>query len=233
MKSLHLFLLGVMAFGAAPSAAWADEAPPARPNLKAMKHEPEGPPGKHAREGAPGKHDGEHKHEGDREKGDGGAPEKPEGPGAQGARDGGPPGHGPYRNAVRELFQDLKAGKITKDELKQKLTQLHQTTGERKKEHREELGKRWGNVLAKPPARDELKVHARRMAFLNRALVLAQSDTKPDKEKTIERITKLIDKENARHEQAMTRIQSQPAPTASAQPTTAASAVSENNGGSK
>ena len=85
---------------------------------------------------------------------------------------------------------------------------MKDTRSERRKEHREEIGKRWGGTLALPPARDELTLHARRMAFLNRALVLVQDDTKPDKQKTIDRITKLIDKENARHDQAMAHIQS-------------------------
>jgi hypothetical protein len=224
MKSFHFLMLG-FALSAAPGAAWADDKPAApdkHGDAKHGKHEHEGMPGEHhGHGGMPGMHDGDMRHG---EMRDGGAP--PE------MRDGGPPGRGPYKNAVNELFQEMKAGKLTKDQLKQKLTELHATTAERKKEHREELGKQWGATLAKAPAKDELKVHARRMAFLNRALVLAQSDTKPDKQKTIDRITQLIDKENARHDQAMTRIQSQPAPVASALPTPAAPAT-DANGGSK
>src|SRR6188768_1050478 len=206
MKSLHSLLLGLVALSAVPCTAWADLAPPGRRfDQKPPKQQHEGGPTAkrdpeqkpHAREGKPAhaEHDA------------GAAPSAP---------DGGPPGRGPYKDAVKELFQELKAGKLSKEELKQKLTQLHATTFERQKNHREDLGKRWGNTLAKAPARDELKVHARRMAFLNRALLLAQSDTAPNKEKTVERITKLIDKENARHDQAMTRIQSQPAQASSA-----------------
>ena len=151
---------------------------------------------------------------------------------APSAPDGGPSARASNRNAVKELFQELRTGKLSKEELKQKLAQLRDTAVERRKEHREELGKRWGTTLAKAPARDELKVHARRMAFLNRALVLAQSDTGPDKEKTIARINKLIDKENARHDQAMTRFQSQAVAAASA-PAPAVSVASDGSGGSK
>lgn len=148
-------------------------------------------------------------------------------------RDGGAPDHHGYKNAMRELVQQLKDGKIKKEELKTKLAQLQSTRDERRKEHREEIGKRWGTTLAKPPAKDELKIHARRMAFLNRALLLAQEDTKPDKDKTIDRISKLIEKENARHDQAMTRIQSQSAASATTPPTPAPSATSVASGGSQ
>ncbi|HET7541756.1 MAG TPA: hypothetical protein VFK05_17900 [Polyangiaceae bacterium] len=231
MRSVLFLLLGSALLSVAPSAAWADDKPPApekRPDAKPGKHDhdhdhggpPGGPRGHGGMPGMPGMHDMGHgpMH-------DGGAP---------GMHEGGPPGPGMHKNSVVELFREAKAGKITKEELKQKLRELHDSAPERKKEQRQELGKRWGTTLAKPVAREELRVHARRIAFLNRALELAQSDTKPDKDKTIERITKLIDKENARHDQAMTRIQSQPAPAASAAPTPApAPAASEANGGSK
>jgi hypothetical protein len=71
------------------------------------------------------------------------------------------------------------------------------------------------------------------MAFLNRALVLAQADTKLDKPKTTDRISKLIDKENARHDQAMARIESSPAAATPAPTAPAGSAASEASGGSK
>src|SRR6478736_631974 len=149
-------------------------------------------------------------------------------------RDGGAPGHHGYKNAWRDLYQDLKDGKIKKEDLKAKVAQLQETRTERRKEHREDVGKRWGSTLAKPSARDELKLHARRMAMLNRALVLAQEDTKPDKDKTIDRISKLIDKENARHEKAMTHIQSEPAAAATAAASAPApSAANVASGGSQ
>jgi len=232
MKNHHLFVLGLLAL-IAPAAALADDKP------KPTDKKSETTPGKHhedmpGQRGMPG-HDGMPGrpgmpgHPGMPGMHDGGAM-----PGMRGEdRDGGAPGHHGYRNALRELYQDLKDGKLKKDELKAKLAQLQDTRGERRKEHREEVGKRWGATLAKPPARDELKLHARRMAFLNRALVLAQGDTKPDKDKTIDRISKLVDKENARHDRAMARIQAQPAAAASAAPTAPALAASAASGDSK
>ncbi|HKO51938.1 MAG TPA: hypothetical protein VJV79_29720 [Polyangiaceae bacterium] len=236
MKNHHWLALGLVALSAMPATVWADDKPPAadkksdsKPGKPGHDGTP-GMPGMRGRDGMPAMRNGGPGHA---EKRDGGAAPGAHEDARDGARDGGAPGRGAYKNAVNELFQELKAGKLKKDELKQKLSQLRDTSGERKKEHREELGKRWGAVLAKPPAREELKVHARRMAFLNRALLLAQGDTKPDKDKTVERITKLIDKENSRHDRAMARIQSQPSPAASAQPTVAAPAASDVTGGSK
>src|SRR6185369_7358350 len=223
MKNHHLFVLGLVALIAAPAVALADTPPTAdkKADAKPGKHPKDGMPG---HMGMPGMRDGGAGHG---EMRDGGAPRGMH----DDDRDGGAPPHHGHKNAVRELFQDLKEGKIKKDELPAKLAQLNATRDVRRKEHREDVGNRWGATLARPPARDELKLHARRMAFLNRALVLAQTDTKPDKAKLIERITQLIDKEDARHDKAMARIASQPTTLASAAPAVP-SAASEASGGS-
>jgi len=241
MKSYFSCVLGVLLFVSASAPALADDKQAAgdkKSETKPGKHR-DGPPGQ---DGAPGR-DGPRGHDGRDGKKDHDHPGMPErGGGRDGgampnmrdeARDGGAPGHRGYKNALRELFQDVKDGKVKKEELKAKLLQLQQTRTERRKEHREDIGKRWGQTLAKPPARDELKVHARRMALLNRALVLAQEDSKPDKDKTIDRISKLIDKENARHEQALTRIQSLPSTAATAASAPAPSAASPASGGNQ
>ncbi|HYQ27042.1 MAG TPA: collagen-like protein [Polyangiaceae bacterium] len=229
MKKRHLFVLGLAALMGVPEVAVADDKPPAagrKAEDKPGKQHKPGMPGHDGMPGMPG-HDGMPGHPGMR---DGAAA-----PGVHAEeRDGGAPGQRGYKNALRALYQDLKDGKLKKDELKAKLAQLQDTRGERRKEHREELGKRWGTTLAQAPAREELKTHARRMAFLNRALVLAQEDTKPDKDKTLERISQLIDKENARHDRAMTRLQSQPAgATTAAAPTPVPSTANIASGGSQ
>jgi len=242
MKNHHLFVLGLVALIAAPAVALADTPPTAdkKADAKPGKHPKDGMPdhdGMPGHDRMPG-HDGMPGHMGMPGMRDGGAGhgEMRDGGAPRGMhdddRDGGAPAHHGHKNAVRELFQDLKEGKIKKDELPAKLAQLNATRDVRRKEHREDVGNRWGATLARPPARDELKLHARRMAFLNRALVLAQTDTKPDKAKLIERITQLIDKEDARHDKAMARIASQPTTLASAAPAVP-SAASEASGGSK
>lgn len=138
------------------------------------------------------------------------------------------PGEGPklgfrgdrFRGGLRQLHEEMKAGKLTKDQLKEKLAKLRESAGERGKQHRQELSRRWGNTLNLPSAREELKNHARRLAFLERAMVIAESEAK-DKDKLTARISKLIDKENERHTRAMERFASAP-PAASGAPSSSA-----------
>jgi len=142
------------------------------------------------------------------------------------------PGEGPkpglrgdgFRGGLRQLHEEMKAGKLTKEQLQEKLAKLRESAGERGKQHRQELGKRWGNTLNLPPAREELKNHARRMAFLERAMVLAEGETK-DKDKLTSRISKLIEKENERHTRAMERFASAPPAGSGAPPPSAAPAA--------
>jgi hypothetical protein len=131
-------------------------------------------------------------------------PDKDKGPDKDRGPDKARHGHGP--RGLHELWTELKAGKLKKDELKERLSQLRERREERATEHRQELKARFGAVLAAPAARAELEHHARRMAKLNRAMVLAETEVTKDKDKLKERIQKLIDKENARHQQAMDRF---------------------------
>ena len=221
MKHHHILALGTcaLALALAPASARADK-PPGAPDAKAGKParpseifgKPDGkaggPPGKAGDH--PGRPDadnkGEHGKPGEPSKQDEGKPD--------GRRGDGP------RGAMRELHDELKAGKIKKEDLKDRLAKLHETAGERGKQHRQELNKRWGGALAQPSAVEELKHHARRMAWLNRAMVVAETEAKDkDRTKLTERISKLIDKENDRHERAMEKLKSMPAtPAASAAP---------------
>ncbi len=133
-------------------------------------------------------------------------------------------GHGAH-GAMRALIEDLKQGKLKKAELKDHLAKLRDNMAERRKQHQGELKARWGATLAMPAVREELQHHARRLARLNRALLLAQSELTKDKDKVVERIQKLLDKEQERHDRAMERFKSMPnTPAASAAP--AAPAVS-------
>jgi hypothetical protein len=132
------------------------------------------------------------------------------------------PGHGADRHShrgYRALGHDFREGKVTKAELKDRIAAMRANTNERRKEHREGLKKRWGATLAHPACREELRHHARREAFLSRAQFLAQTEVAKDKDKLLERIQKLIDKEEERHAKAMERLKSMPA---TAAPTAAA-----------
>jgi colicin import membrane protein len=116
---------------------------------------------------------------------------------------------GEFRSAVRQLHMDLREGKIKPAEIKDRLAKLREDAKDRRKAHQQVLKEQWGDALAKPNAREELRHHARRTAFLNRALLLAETEKKgKDKDKVIERIEKLIEKENTRHAAAMERIKS-------------------------
>lgn len=219
MKHHHFLALGAcaVALTVLPLAAQADP-PPAAADKPGK---PDGKPGRKPGDlfGKPSASAEGHSHKGhDGNKGEHGKPGEAGKPDEAGkAGEGGKPGRPGFRGGMRQLREDLKAGKVKKEELKDKLAKLRENAGERSKEHRHELGKRWGSALAVPAAREELKLHARRMAFLNRALVLAQTEAKDkDKDKLLERIGKLIDKEDERHERAMERFKSMPTPGASA-----------------
>jgi len=130
-------------------------------------------------------------------------------------KDEGKARRGPH--AMRELFAEMKAGKLKKGELKERLGELKEQREERMKEHREELKARFGAALGAPAAREELEHHARRMAKLDRAMVLAETEVTKDRDKLKERIQKLMDKENARHEAALEKLKAaQPAAGAAA-----------------
>jgi len=132
----------------------------------------------------------------------------------------GKPGGRPH-SELRALRDELKAGKLKKADLEASLSKLRENNKERRDNHRAALKARWGEQLAKPDAQNELMVHERRMAKLNRLLLLAQTErTGKDSEKLSERIEKLVDLETARHEKRMAQITSgaaaAPAPAQSA-----------------
>jgi hypothetical protein len=139
------------------------------------------------------------------------------------------PGHGADRHShrgYRALGADFREGKVTKAELKERIAAMRANMNERRKEHREGLKKRWGATLAHPACRAELRHHARREAFLSRALFLAQTEVAAkDKDKLLERVQKLIDKENERHARAMERLKSAPPGASAATPAATPSAA--------
>lgn len=71
---------------------------------------------------------------------------------------------------------------------------------ERKKKRVDGLKKKWGKALAHPSVVASLKVHARRMARLERIRELA---SEAGKDELLERVDKLIEKEDERHERHM------------------------------
>jgi hypothetical protein len=142
-----------------------------------------------------------------------------------------------YRGGVHHLLrEEFKDGKIDKKQLEAGMAKLREQRDERRKEHRESMKRRWGGMLAAAPVRTELSQHARRSAFLNRALFVAQTDAKvKDRDKIVARIEKLLEKEHERHDRAMARLTSSPLPpgsahAAAASPASSASATIEKKG---
>lgn len=188
------------------------------------KPEAKGNPGKSEMAGNPGKPEGKRKGAGDKP---GVGPDDKDDPG----KDKGKLGPGKGRGALRALIEDLKQGKLKKAELKDHLTKLRDNLAERRKHHQGELKARWGATLAMPAVREELQHHARRMARLNRAMLLAQTELTKDKDKVVERIETLIDKEQRRHERAMERFKSMPkTPAGSAAPAASAGSAAPKAG---
>ncbi len=149
-------------------------------------------------------------------------------PGHSGGPHGMGHGHGPFHGAgVPALVKQLRAGTITRAEFDTKFKELRSTIKERRKAHQSELRERFdATVLRSAPFKEELRIHARRMAFLNRAQVVAQSELTGDKQKkTLARIDKLIELESQRHEKAVARIKGGDAPTPPGSAIAAASAA--------
>lgn len=136
------------------------------------------------------------------------------------------------QRGMRGLLDELKTGKLKKEDVKARLSKLQEDRAERQKEHREQLKQRWGTSLSAPSAREELEHHARRSARLERALVLVETEVTKDRDKLRTRIQKLIDKEDARHERAMERLKTAPG-TPAASGSAAMPAASADKAGAK
>jgi len=137
-------------------------------------------------------------------------------------------GHGRFRHsAVAALVKQLRAGELTRAEFNAKFKELKKTAKERRKERLAEVRERFdAAVLRSAPAREEFQHHARRMAFLNRAQVVAQTELTGDKQKkTLARIDKLIELENERHDKALDRLKGGDSPTPPGSAIAAASAA--------
>lgn len=138
------------------------------------------------------------------------------------------PGHAGRRShsEIRALRDELRAGTLKKGDLQARLSKLRDTVKERQDKHRAALKARWGEHLAKTEAQQELSLHERRMAKLNRLLLLIQTERQGQvAEKLTTRVEKLVDLENARHEKRMTQITSGgPAAPAPAPPAAAVNA---------
>ena len=111
------------------------------------------------------------------------------------------------RQEKREDRQEKREDKQEKrEDRRDGIEDLRKTRQERRKEHLKEVRGRWGDVVGKPAAKAELKVHARRVARLGRARRLADSAGKTD---LVAKIDKLIERESTRHQAAMGKLKTE------------------------
>jgi hypothetical protein len=86
------------------------------------------------------------------------------------------------------------------DEIRAKLSELKATRDGRRDARVSELRARYGAATEDPAFRAELRVHARRMAFLHRAQLVAATElAEPKRSRTLARISGLTAKEQRRH----------------------------------
>jgi len=108
------------------------------------------------------------------------------------------------KEAAGDAKKDAKeAAKDAKKDLKEARVKLHETRKERRQENRKAAREKWGDLVKKPKVREELARHVRFTARLNHTARLAKEG---DKEKLADRVEKLQEKENARHDKRMAAL---------------------------
>jgi hypothetical protein len=119
-----------------------------------------------------------------------------------------------------DLAEEFRHHRPKPEEAQAKLGELRATFAARRQAHRELLRADFGKMaLSHPNLVAELRKHARRMAFLNRAKLVATTELDdPKRTAALGRIDKLIATEQARHQTALQKLkgESPPSPSASA-----------------
>jgi len=113
------------------------------------------------------------------------------------------------KDAGEEAKEDVKEARKevaeARKELKEAWGKLRETRKDRRQARREELKKTWGDLPKHPAVKNELKLHAWRMARLKRIRAIADSEGKKD---TVARVDKLMEKEKQRHQKRMDHLKS-------------------------
>lgn len=105
------------------------------------------------------------------------------------------------RDAIRDAGRDSQAAKDAKGNLDEARKKLKESREERRSSTKAALKAKWGeDLLKKPAVRAELRLHGMRLAKLHHMKRLADAG---DKKELEQRIDKLIEKENARHQTKM------------------------------
>jgi hypothetical protein len=104
--------------------------------------------------------------------------------------------------------------------MRARMEELRQTRMERRRQHVEAARRRYPpEVLADARVRDEFRIHARRMARLRRAELVAKTELdEPKRGEVLARVKRLMEREDARHDKRIARLRSGPGPGGSAAP---------------
>jgi hypothetical protein len=109
-----------------------------------------------------------------------------------------------------ELAEAVRRGGVRPEEIRARLSELATTRTARRDARLAELHARHGTATLNDPAfQEELRVHARRMAFLHRAQIVAAADlVEPKRSQTLARIGALTAKEERRHDARLAALRS-------------------------
>lgn len=112
--------------------------------------------------------------------------------------------------SLSELAEAVRRGVVRPDEIRTRLGELAATRSARRDARLAELKARHGaDTLEDPGFREELRIHARRMAFLHRAQIVAAADlAEPKRAQTLARIHALTGKEERRHDARLAALRS-------------------------
>lgn len=139
---------------------------------------------------------------------------RPEPPPSASAPGRGPGSHG-SQGDLAEMFRHHRP---KPEEAKARIAEFRQTFAARREAHRELVRTEFGGAaLSHPGLIAELKKHARHLAFLDRAKLVATTElAEPKRSATLARIDQLTAREEARHTAAIQKLKGEPAPTPSA-----------------
>jgi len=116
-----------------------------------------------------------------------------------------PSGSVGVRSWQADVAEAFRKHRPNRDELKAAMTAAQASAKVRREARLTEMHQRYGaQALANREVLAELRVHAKRMAFLNRAKVVATTELdEPKRGTVIARVEKLTQREQARHQERM------------------------------
>ncbi len=172
------------------------------------------------------------------------APPAGSAPPPAGSAEGRFPGRGPgehggprFHMMTPEMRQKLRDKKFDPEQFKKQVAEWKESREKRREEQRQALIARWGAAVNKPTVADELRLHAKRLARLQRFEELIATEKQGDvRTRMLDRVQKMREKEEQRHESAMQRLGNQaaaPSNSAVAPAATAPSPAPATSGGAQ